>query len=650
VAITGGAWECAVCMHRLRQGHLHTACSHSMRRIAMRPTLRPCLRPLVMVRQICAPGPQNAKVLSLYACLERSAILSDIMKSPNFLAVNFFLLAAMVQADASARRAEQPPRWVTADEVRVRQGPDITQKVVGVLHRGAALILKDTTEHAGYCLIEGEGQYGYVACKYLSADHIARPVAGEAGIDAAQRWVSGTALTLRQAGQADAPVIKSLSLNSIVKLLNEGAGNSYCEVQIADGTRGYTACRYLAKTPVVVAHIQGVTYGDGPRPANFDPVKAFWLDPGWQALENYANYLKERHPEITAAGPWPRDEALEKMKAHLALGLKGKKPEPYADWQEIKRKAAQNLEFKRESTRLAAEGKKIPADIWERENRTENLANELSTTTGLWDIDRSAGENDMGYIFRLLRKLEFPAVHPSFFRSEADLAPPNVTPEQAGGRFDIIYRQLTTPRRSPKQNEEINYAGLYDMRSRVQVLTRPVQRVQLFRDGRLISNPSYMRVSETLWRDVDERGCENFTPGFSYGESDNSIWNYFDDGGSPDAYRISSQKASSKLNPPGSVYAFYTTSTLPAATAKITTSSVKLDRQQTGFIAGTYLNYDLDGDGIADIAIWEGQGKGPGHLGGSTKTDDRWIRLVLVNINGAWKLLGSDRFIYGCGC
>lgn len=572
---------------------------------------------------------------------------SSTTSASSTLAASFFVVASLFH---TVTRAEQPPRWVTADDVRVRQGPDTDKKVVGVLRRGSTLILKDAIEHGGFCLIEGEGQYGYVACKYLSAQYVPRAKAGEAGVDAAQRWVGGTALTLREAAQPDARVIKSLALNSVVKLVHEEAGKPYCEVQLADGTRGYTACRYLVSTPVVVAQVQGVYYGDGPRPANYDPVKAFWLDPGWPALEAYATYLKERRPELGAAGPWPRDEALEKMKAHLALGLKGKKPEPYADWAEIKRKAAQNLNFKKESRRLTTEGKKVPPEIWESENRTDNIAQELRAATGLWEIDNAQEDNDTGRIFRLLRALEFPAVQPSFFRNEADLSDPYQTAEQASGRFNIIYRQLITPRPSYKKVEEANLAGLYDMLERTQVLVRPVQRVQLFRDGRMLSKSSLLRSSETLWREAEEEMCKGFIPGFNVGEADKSIWRYFETSGETKDYIRTSMAANLKNNPAGSVFAFYTTLTLPGDIAKVSETNVKLNREKTGFISGIYLHYDLDGDGIADIAIWEGQGKGPGHLGGSTTTDDRWLRLALVNINGAWKVLGVDRFAYGCGC
>jgi hypothetical protein len=111
-----------------------------------------------------------------------------------------------------------------------------------------------------------------------------------------------------------------------------------------------------------------------------------------------------------------------------------------------------------------------------------------------------------------------------------------------------------------------------------------------------------------------------------------------------------SRAQSLKQNPAGSLFAFYTATALARQQAIRTETPMKMDRNATGFARGTQMHFDLDADGIPDLAVWEGEGKGPGHLEGATTTDDRWYRLALVNIAGRWKVLGSDAFSYGCGC
>ena len=284
------------------------------------------------------------------------------------------ILTMLMPPVAQAASTIQPPRWVLVDDLRVRMGPSPEHKVSGTLSRGAELILKGAPVVGDYCLIEGEGKYGYVACQYLSTARISRPKSGENGVDSAQRWVSGNAVILREAPHPEAAVLERLALNTIVKLLRAEYAKGYCEVQTVSGSRGYTACRYLVLTPVVMAHIRGYRISDEALSPDYDPERAFWLEPGWRALEEYVDYLKQRRPNIPQQGPWSRDDALERMKTHLAMGLKGRKPDPYADWSKLKRKALLDISLSGESRRLQARGEKVPDKVWQLEGLVQSTA------------------------------------------------------------------------------------------------------------------------------------------------------------------------------------------------------------------------------------------------------------------------------------
>jgi uncharacterized protein YgiM (DUF1202 family) len=594
--------------------------------------------------------PRSAGEFKRWASVERPSLNASLlfmgvtMKGTSLFKRVLVFLSMLTPLATHATSLDQPPRWVLADDVRVRIGPDPEKKVIGTLPRGAELILKSKTNVDDYCLIEGEGHYGYVACQYLSAEPVARRRAGEDGVDVMQRWVSGNGVTVREAPRPDAAVVGRVALNAVVKLVRPEATGGYCEVQLLSGQNGFTACRYLTATPVIIAHVRGYRRADEVPSPDYDPERAFWLEPSWYALEAYAEYLKHLQPGIPPEGPWPRNDVLERMKAHLALGLKGRKPEPYPDWAGLKHKASLNMDLSGESRRLQAQGGKVSDEVWRREWQTQTTAGELQHAIGIWGtLHDSVPIEGAARIIRLVRALEFADIRPSLFRNEAELAPPRVTAEEASGRFGIVYRQVVTPRPKPTSGSENGSgAGLYDMLARTQLLVRPVKRIQLFRDGRLVTESSLLRMKETLWRDVDEPMCSGWIPGFSFGSADARIWRYF----GPDA----AVSAKSNRNPAGTLYAFYTNNDLPRGVALRTETQVKLDRDATGFVRGTNLYYDLDGDGTPDIAVWEGEGKGPGHLEDSTTTDDRWYRLVLVNVDGAWKVLGSDVFGYGCGC
>jgi uncharacterized protein YgiM (DUF1202 family) len=505
--------------------------------------------------------------------------------------VRVALLLAIQNPPIASAEPVQPMRWVLADQVRVRSGPSTDHPVSGALSRGAELVLKAPAD-GEFCSIEGEGQFGYVACKYLSAERIGRPRSGENGVDAAQRWVSINGVTLREKPDINSKVAGRLPLNAILKLVNQDAGNGYCQVQLADGASGYTACRYLAMTAAVSTNFQATKVADKGMP-----------------------------DDVTMLGDV--------------------KPAPYADWIELKRKAlAQQPDEIAEWERVHQWGKTVSVEVQQRLLAFENLEQNLRVAMGLGGpvFDKSARAS------RLISALEFPSIQPSLFQNEGEIAPPSINTYEASGRFGIQMRQTATSRilRQPSPEND-NSAGPYESEDITTKLVRPVQRVQLFRDGRLRTESSQVFIRRHVWYYGDVM-CEDYRgDGFAFGDADASTWGHFGGARKKDLLK---QKGVAE----GSLFLFYTTSKLQLASAGRTEIPVKLDRDKTGFVRGVHLQYDLDGDGIPDIAVWEGQGKGPGHLDGPTQTDDRWYRLALVNIAGKWKVLGTDVFSYGCGC
>ena len=554
------------------------------------------------------------------------------------------LLGVLAIFAAPANAVEQPPRWIKADDLHVREGPGLGQKVVGVLQRGSQVILKSPDPFDGFCLIEGDGQYGYVACQYLSAELEPRPRAGLGAVPGDRRWVTGTAVTLRAGPTRESDGVARLAVNSTVKLIRAVAGAGYCEVQPLDrtgnaqGASGYTACQYLGLEPLPAAQAAGM---------DDDPVKAFWRSPGWVPLENHAQALTKNLPDTAKAGPWPRDEQLERMKAHLALGLKGAAPPPLADWAALKALAAAHDPALLGKTARARAWSGTDKTLQQREYRASAAAHQLETALGLYGSlhDTISAEGGGERVLRLMRALELPTVRRSLFQNEAEVGPPSDGPRELAGRFGGIYRTLVAARKPQRGDGSIeSNAGLYDMFGRTEVLTRPVQLVRLFRDGTLSSVPTTASVTQLLWRDVDEPACEGWKPGFGFGDVDGPIWRYFDVPGNELAQPVKPASGPARL------FAYHALQAPPSAKAQRSEQVMKLDLTASGFARFTQLGYDLDGDGVPDLMVLEGVGPGPGHLGGTTTTDDPWYRLLLANVGGAWKVLGRDSFSYGCGC
>lgn len=532
------------------------------------------------------------------------------------------LLVLLWPALALAAPESQTARWINGDDVRLRSGASRESTITAILPRATKLSLSQ--EDGEFCLVAAEGIYGHVACKFLSRTPIHPAKAGEAGIDPAQRWVGGNAVILRAEPKPDAAIVGRMALNSIVRQLRQVTGTAYCEVQPDGQPSGYTACRYLLASPVGLAEAR-------------DPHRAFWISPNWTDLERYVEVLKANLPGVPRQGPWPRNEELEKMKAHLALGIKAKPPAALADWQALKRSVSRVIDFSDEAERLGKAGKPVPLPLREQDRLRSVTSGTLRDALRLYGppFDGQDSVSD-ARVIRLARALEFSAVQPSLFKSEAEVAPHNVAAEQASGRFGIVLRQTVTRRPAPAATQESSMQGQYDMLSRTDSLVRPVQRVQLFRNGQLQVEPVHLRKEVPLWGDVDEPQCWGWIPGFASGDADAKLWRLVD--GRP-----------KEAPPAGSLYAFHTVLPMPQQAAQRKEFPVRLDRGQTGFERGIHLYYDLDHDGIPDLAIWEGEGQGSGRME-VIEADHRWYRLALVNINGAWKVLGSDSFSYDCGC
>jgi hypothetical protein len=238
--------------------------------------------------------------------------------------------------------------------------------------------------------------------------------------------------------------------------------------------------------------------------------------------------------------------------------------------------------------------------------------------------------------------LELPMVAPSLFKSPSDAAPPGASVEDLSGRFHIVTTYRTRGRDLGTALGTVD--GLWDIGQVTAALTQPVVRTTLSRDGRL--RTTSVRPSETrvLWGSMDPPMCEGYVDGFAYGEADPRIWRYFGADAQPDPEAL-------KRHPPGTLVSFATKGALPLASAALpVVTTHALDSERTGFTAGTWLRFDLDGDGVVDLAVWEGTGKAPGHLNGPTHTDDPYYRLFLANIGGRWHVFGTDVFGYGCGC
>jgi hypothetical protein len=435
----------------------------------------------------------------------------------------------------------------------------------------------------------------------LTAAHAAPPTT---------RWVSGTAVNLRADASLQAPVLSRLALNTPVQWVGAVAGTDFCEVFATAATgqmqRGFTACQFLSTAPVVVDRLTAALLPSGEPNPHYDPARAFWLQPSWDRLLAYASQLEEAARPRLADGMPDQDKPaparlphseLDRMKAHVAKGLYGPAPAPLASWNALKAAAA--------AERPAPQTKTTPVVVG--------------------DFSQA-----------LIRALELPAVAPSLFKSAADVAPPGETVEGLSGRFHIVHSWRSQARSS---DGAANYhQGLWDIGAVTVGLTQPIIRTTLFRDGSVRAEATRARQTRPVWGPDYEGNCDGYVDGFAFGDADAEMRKRY--GGSDD-------------KPAGAdrLLTIHTRDALATVPNKPVVTKHTLDRDLTGFVSATWSHFDLDGDGVFDLAVWEGVGKGSGHMVDvSTDTDDQHLRLFMINITGRWFVLGTDSYGYGCGC
>jgi hypothetical protein len=426
-----------------------------------------------------------------------------------------------------------------------------------------------------------------------------------------ERWIMAANVNLREQPSLNAKIQTRLPLNTVVKLLNESAGQGFCEVQwesLTGGMRvGFTACQYLGKVPLVLdkgSIEQSYLAGSLTRKDEQTYEQIFWKNPSYENLFIYGKILEstrlsEKQKEIERAmldlhfkgQPQkpinrPKNELFESMKIHLTNGfVSNNYPNVLVEW--------------------------VP-------NKKFNL--NKNTDQAMENIGISL--------------IKLPVVKTSFFKSQNQV---NwlLSTEQASATMKTPYSLTITSgiRYFPASTYvDAHLAGSWDIGQAKAELIAPVFELLVKRNGGLKQGKTTLKSTKLVPDSETEFDCKYGFEVENAGHLDPTSKNYRAD--------------LRKLNP--TVAKFY-------FKAPIDTSKSKIRIMKEKYKIGSELesaeqfHYDFDGDGKDDFIVWEGTGL-PEQRIHEPNAAVRYIKHMFVNAGGKWYHLNSETYTFGCGC
>jgi len=495
-------------------------------------------------------------------------------------------------------------RWVASGPLLVRAQAVAEAPVQARLQQGSRVRLVTPGPEEGYCELGYGGFYspapdsqrGFVACRFLSPRWVAPARAGEAGVPAERRWAAGAGVLLRAAAQPQAEVLARLPLNTEMNLRIQPAPDAtYCAVQTQIPTQppqdGFVACKLLARSPVAPERI-GVRawerWGAEESNPEYNPRQLFALEPSWDWM---AHYETQQGHRCEGAHCPPRDPDFMAERDRMRKALHGQAVSTREPAPALKNVA----ELEGDDGPIGMGSPDFPDDAIQAAARFKAFVRALP--------------------------LQTPA--PSWFRAESELASPGTPLNGLAERFEAQQRWYVGALLDAEKWPD----------ARIERLTKPLVRVELFSDGRVRAQSQLPQTVRREWRPDIDYMCDDWPgTGFANGELDEDL-------------------AKRKVAGPRRVYWLYS-SRMPAAGAKALgpVERVALKRTQHGFTRADLRRFDLDGDGLPDLLWIEATGRGSGHLDEKPTQDEPWYRMLLVNLAGQWKLLSTDVMSYGCGC
>ncbi len=444
------------------------------------------------------------------------------------------------------------------------------------------------------------------------------------------KWVNGSWVNVRSAPSPSGKVVTHLKVNTPVAAAP--AKDDFCEIRYEETQRGFVACSLLGEQMVKIEDV-GVQYDSNmsPNPA-YSPTRAFWIQPSLGRLREAGTYFE--NTLLT-----PAQKALETEVGRNADGSLQERPQPIRfavpEFDAMKAVLTSGI--------IAAPSRTMNYGLW----------SEIKRTVAVGSTEDPSKVNPLHYRLQeseyltMLRQVELSPVKPSYFKDIDEVVVSDNNVETLSAKFKIPYAiKILNGASNQTDNEGGAYVyGSWDMGEVDAFLTKQIYTNSVSYRGEIKTVPTNIVNQHRI-----ERSDQGEASGCQVG---------FQSGWTPPQVAATLNMGDVEND---TLFYFFTRNPLASKQATIIAEPAKrlsVDEAVMSFNSYKTFRYsstkyfDVDNDGIADFAVWDGYRIPSGDYSDEMRQHllpEPNFRMVFTNAGGQWYLTAIDEVIYMCGC
>jgi hypothetical protein len=447
------------------------------------------------------------------------------------------------------------------------------------------------------------------------------------------KWVNGSWVNVRSTPTPTGKVVTHLKINTPV--MAAPAKDDFCEIRYEEAQRGFVACALLGGQVVKIDDVdrQYIQYGQNMAVnPSYSPARAFWIQPSLGRLQEAGDYfentlLTSAQNELETNFGRNQDGILQERRLPVRFVV--------PEFEAMKAVLINGV--------IASSARTMNYGLWK----------DIKRAVAIGSVEDLLSVNPMHYRLQgaayltMLRQVELSPAKPSYFKDINEIVVADNNVETLSAKFKIPFAiKILNGASNQIDNEGTPYIyGAWDMGEVDAFLTKPVYKSSMTYRGEVATESIDVINQHRIARsDLGEAAdCHvGFQLGWTppqvaatlsmRGGNDDTLFNFYT------KYPLVSKRATIIEEP----------------AKKLGTEEAALNFSGHEIFRYSSTKYfDIDEDGGADFAVWEGYRIPSGDYSDEMSKHllpEPNFRMIFANAGGQWYLTAVDEVIYMCGC